>query len=158
MGQHARADRRASRTAIAELQPGLPGVTFDTHVFQQADFIELAIHNLTQALLLGFLLVVVILVLFLFEWRVALISLLTIPLSLVATLLVLHWRGATINTMTLAGLVIALGAVVDDAIIDVENIVRRLRQHRLCGQRRVDRLGHPATPRSRSGARSSTRP
>ena len=83
--------------------------------------------------MLGFLLVVVILALFLFEWRVALISLLTIPLSLMATLLVLYWRGETINTMTLAGLVIALGAVVDDAIIDVENIVRRLRQHRLSG-------------------------
>ena len=89
----------------------------------------MAIDNLTQALVLGFLLVVVILALFLFEWRVALISLVTIPLSLMAALLVLHWRGATINTMTLAGLVIALGAVVDDAIIDVENIVRRLRQH-----------------------------
>ena len=69
--------------------------------------------------------------LFLFEWRVALISLLTIPLSLIATLLVIDWRGATINTMTLAGLVIALGALVDDAIIDVENIVRRLREARL---------------------------
>jgi CzcA family heavy metal efflux pump len=75
-------------------------------------------------------LVVVIIALFLFEWRVALISLLTIPLSLVATMLVLYWRGATINTMTLAGLVIALGAVVDDAIIDVENITRRLREER----------------------------
>ena len=119
--------------AIDELRPGLPGVTFDTQVFRQADFIELAIHNLAQALVLGFLLVVLILALFLFEWRVALISLLTIPLSLTAAMLVLHWRGATVNTMTLAGLVIALGAVVDDAIIDVENIVRRLRQERLAG-------------------------
>jgi len=119
--------------AIAELQPGLPDVTFDTHVFQQADFVKLAISNLSQSLLLGFLLVVAILMLFLFEWRVALISLLTIPLSLVATLLVLHLTGATINTMTLAGLVIALGAVVDDAIIDAENIVRRLRERRLSG-------------------------
>ena len=119
--------------AIAELQPGLPDVDFDTHVFQQADFVKLAISNLSQALVLGFLLVVVILMLFLFEWRVALISLLTIPLSLMATLLVLDWRGATINTMTLAGLVIALGAVVDDAIIDAENIVRRLRESRLAG-------------------------
>ena len=119
--------------AIRELQPGLPDITFDTHVFQQADFVKLAIHNLSQALLLGFLLVVVILGLFLFEWRVAVISLLTIPLSLMVTMLVLYWRGATINTMTLAGLVIALGAVVDDAIIDVENIVRRLRQERLSG-------------------------
>jgi CzcA family heavy metal efflux pump len=119
--------------AIKELQPGLPGISFDTKVFQQADFVKLAIANLTQALVLGFILVVVILALFLFEWRVALISLLTIPLSLVATMLVLYWRGATINTMTLAGLVIALGAVVDDAIIDVENITRRLREERLHG-------------------------
>jgi len=119
--------------ALKDLQPGLPGIKFDTRVFQQADFVKLAISNLTQALVLGFILVVVILGLFLFEWRVALISLLTIPLSLVATLLVLYWRGATINTMTLAGLVIALGAVVDDAIIDVENITRRLREERLSG-------------------------
>jgi CzcA family heavy metal efflux pump len=116
--------------AIHELQPGLPDVAFDTHVFRQSDFIQLSIDNLTQALVLGFLLVVAIVALFLFEWRAALISLVTIPLSLLATLLVLHWRGATINTMTLAGLVIALGAVVDDAIIDVENIVRRLREER----------------------------
>jgi Cu/Ag efflux pump CusA len=119
--------------AIKDLQPGLPGVKFDTKVFQQTDFVKLAIANLTEALVLGFILVVVILALFLFEWRVALISLLTIPLSLVATMLVLYWRGATINTMTLAGLVIALGAVVDDAIIDVENITRRLREERLSG-------------------------
>jgi CzcA family heavy metal efflux pump len=119
--------------ALKELQPGLPGITFDTKVFQQADFVKLAISNLTQALVLGFILVVVILALFLFEWRVALISLLTIPLSLVAAMLVLYWLGATINTMTLAGLVIALGAVVDDAIIDVENITRRLRAERRTG-------------------------
>jgi len=119
--------------AITSLQPGLTGVTFDTTVFRQANFIETAIHNLTQALVLGFLLVVIILAVFLFEWRVALISLLTIPLSLMATMLVLYLRGATVNTMTLAGLVIALGAVVDDAIIDVENILRRLRQHRRQG-------------------------
>src|SRR5262252_5876166 len=119
--------------AIRDLQPGLPGVQFDTKVFQQANFVKLAIANLTQAMLLGFILVMVILALFLFEWRVALVSLITIPLSLVATMLVLYWRGATINTMTLAGLVIALGAVVDDAIIDVENITRRLREERLRG-------------------------
>ena len=121
---------RGVEEAIRSLQAGLPGVQFDTKIFQQARFVETAIHNLRQALVLGFLLVIVILALFLFEWRVALISLLTIPLSLMATLLVLHWRGATINTMTLAGLVIALGAMVDDAIIDVENILRRLRQRR----------------------------
>jgi CzcA family heavy metal efflux pump len=119
--------------ALKQLQPGLPGITFDTKVFQQAGFVKLAISNLSQALVLGFILVVVILALFLFEWRVALISVLTIPLSLIATMLVLYWRGATVNTMTLAGLVIALGAVVDDAIIDVENITRRLREERLSG-------------------------
>jgi CzcA family heavy metal efflux pump len=116
--------------AIQSLQPGLSGITFDTQIFRQDTFIKTSIDNLTQALILGFLLVVIILAAFLFEWRVALISLLTIPLSLMAALLVLYARGATVNTMTLAGLVIALGAVVDDAIIDVENILRRLRQHR----------------------------
>jgi CzcA family heavy metal efflux pump len=121
---------REVEEALRSLQPGLPNVTFDTTIFRQANFIETSIDNLTQALVLGFLLVVVILLLFLFEWRVALISLVTIPLSLVAAMLVLDWRGATVNTMTLAGLVIALGAVVDDAIIDVENILRRLRRHR----------------------------
>jgi CzcA family heavy metal efflux pump len=121
---------RGVEDAIGALQPGLPGVVFDTKIFQQARFVETAIHNLRQALLLGFLLVVVIIALFLFEWRVALIGLLTIPLSLIVALLVLRWRGATVNTMTLAGLVIALGALVDDAIIDIENILRRLRQHR----------------------------
>src|SRR3954451_18385748 len=124
---------RGVEDAIRSIEPGMPGVQFDTTIFQQANFITEAIHNLTQALVLGFVLVIVILALFLFEWRVALISILTIPLSLMTTLLILYLRGETINTMTLAGLVIALGAVVDDAIIDVENIVRRLRQHRLSG-------------------------
>ncbi len=118
---------------IRTLQPGLPGITFDTRIFQQADFIQTSIHNLAQSLVLGFLLVVAILLLFLFEWRVALISVLTIPLSLMAAMLVLQLRGDTVNTMTLAGLVIALGAVVDDAIIDVENILRRLREARRTG-------------------------
>src|SRR4029450_11091814 len=89
-----------------------------------------SIHNLTNALLLGCLFVVLVLGAFLFEWRSALISLVAIPLSLVAAGLVLYLRGATINTMILAGLVIAVGVVVDDAIIDIENILRRLRQHR----------------------------
>ena len=139
------------------LQPGLPGITFDPKIFQQADFIQTAIHNLTQALVLGFILVVVILLLFLFEWRVALISLLTIPLSLMAAMLVLYLRGDTVNTMTLAGLVIALGAVVDDAIIDVENILRRLRQARREGAT-CRPPASSSTPRSRCGVRSSTRP
>src|SRR3954465_14247380 len=111
---------RGVEDALKSLQAGLPDVHFDPTVFQQANFIERAIHNLTQALVLGFILVVVILGLFLFEWRVALISLITIPLSLVATMLVLNWLGQTINTMILAGLVIALGAGVEDATVAVE--------------------------------------
>ncbi|MBB5081933.1 efflux RND transporter permease subunit [Nonomuraea endophytica] len=121
---------RGVEAAIAQLQPGLPGVDIDTTIFRPATFVEVALDNLNLSLLLGFLLVVLIIGAFLFEWRAAVISLITIPISLMAAVLVLQWRGDTINTMILAGLVIALGVVVDDAIIDVENIMRRLRQHR----------------------------
>lgn len=113
--------------ALDELRPGLPGLRMDPTIFQAADFIELAIDNLTQALILGSLLVLLVIVLFLFEWRTALISLIAIPLSLLTAALILDARGATINTMVLTGMVIAVGVVVDDAIIDIENIVRRLR-------------------------------
>jgi CzcA family heavy metal efflux pump len=116
--------------AIDELQPGLPGVEFDTHIFRAANFIEVSLHNLTVSLLIGAVLVILILGAFLFEWRTALISVVSIPLSLVAAGLVLYSRGETVNVMVLAGFVIALGVVVDDAIIDIENIWRRLRQHR----------------------------
>ena len=122
--------------ALRSMQPGLPDIHFDTTIFRPATYIDDSIDNLSSALLLGFLLVVVVLVAFLFEGRVALISLVTIPLSLMATVLVLRIAGATLNTMTLAGLIIALGAVVDDAIIDVENILRRLREHRAGGGER----------------------
>jgi CzcA family heavy metal efflux pump len=116
--------------ALKAMQPGLTGIQVDNTIFRPATFIQLSIDNLTRAIFFGFLLVALILLLFLFEWRVALISIVTIPLSLVAAGLVLYLTGATVNTMILAGLVIALGVLVDDAIIDVENIVRRLRQHR----------------------------
>ena len=86
---------------------------------------------------------VLVLIAFLFEWRTALISVIAIPLSLVAAGLVLYLRGATINTMVLAGFVIAVGVVVDDAIIDIENIVRRLRQARQEGSDKVDGADHP---------------
>jgi Cu/Ag efflux pump CusA len=121
---------RGVEEAIDEMRPGLPGMEIDTTIFRPATFIETAIDNLTTALLLGVLLVILILAAFLFEWRTAFISLIAIPLSLIAAVLVLVLRGTTINVMVLAGLVVAIGVVVDDAIIDVENIVRRLRQHR----------------------------
>jgi len=124
---------RGVEAALAQMKPGLPGIEIDTTIFRPATFIEDALANLSNAMLLGFVLIVVVLVLFLFEWRVALISVMSIPLSLVAAVLVLKATGQSINTMVLAGLVIALGIIVDDAIIDVENIVRRIRQHRLEG-------------------------
>ncbi len=121
---------RGVEEALAEMQPGLTGILVDPEIFRPASFIETSIDNLTEALLLGSLLVAVILIFFLFEWRSALISLVAIPLSLLAAGVVLYLRDATINTMILAGLLIAVGVVVDDAIIDIENIVQRLRQHR----------------------------
>ncbi|MFE4544019.1 efflux RND transporter permease subunit [Arthrobacter sp. NPDC056727] len=124
---------RGVEEALHELQPGLSGVTFDTTIFRPASFIEEAISNLSLALLLGCLLVVMILSAFLFQWRTALISLIAIPMSLLTAIMVLYLTGSSVNTMILAGLVIAVGVVVDDAIIDVENIMRRLRQHRSRG-------------------------
>jgi CzcA family heavy metal efflux pump len=116
--------------AIAEMSPGMPGIEFDTDLFRPATFVDMAIENLMTALLLGVGLVILILAAFLFEWRTAFISLLAIPLSLVGALLILELFDTVINVMILAGLVVSIGVVVDDAIIDVENIVRRLRQAR----------------------------
>ncbi|HZO60183.1 MAG TPA: efflux RND transporter permease subunit [Solirubrobacterales bacterium] len=116
--------------AVKEMRPGLPGMEVDTTIFRPATFIEQSIDNLTKALLIGILLVILIIAAFLFDIRTAFISLIAIPLSLIAAILVLDLRDTTINVMVLAGLVVAIGVVVDDAIIDVENIVRRLRQAR----------------------------
>ncbi len=121
---------RGVEAALEEIAPGLPGFEVDAKLFRPATFIEESISNLSKAILIGAILMIGMLSVFLFEWRTALISVVAIPLSLVAAGLVLHWRGATINTMILAGMVIALGDIVDDAIIDIENVVRRLRQHR----------------------------
>jgi CzcA family heavy metal efflux pump len=122
--------------AIEELRPSLPGIELDPTIFRPATFIEDAIDNLSVAMILGALLMIVMLGAFLFEWRTALISITAIPLSLIAAGLVLRSQGITINTMVLAGLVIALGDIVDDAIIDIENVVRRLREHRKTGGQR----------------------
>jgi len=124
---------RGVEQAIEELKPGLPGIEIDTTIFRPASFIELSLHNLTQALLIGALLVILVIGAFLFDWRAALISVVSIPLSLVGAGLVLYVRDTTVNVMLLAGLVIALGVVVDDAIIGIQNIVRRLREHRETG-------------------------
>jgi len=122
--------------ALAALKPGLPALDIDPTIFRPASFVELSIEHLTRSLLLGCLLVMVVLALFLYEWRIALITCVAIPLSLMAGMLVLYLRGTTINTMILAGFVIALGSLVDDAIVDIENVVRRLRQHRRGGSKK----------------------
>jgi CzcA family heavy metal efflux pump len=127
---------RDVEAAIRELKPGLRDVKVDTTIFRPATFIERSIDNLTRALAIGCLLVAVVLFVFTRDWRQATISLVAIPLSLLGAGLVLLWSGATINTMVIAGLVIALGEVVDDAIIDVENIARRLRLNREAGNPR----------------------
>jgi len=112
------------------LQDELPsGMVIDRLIFRQADFIEVAVANVTDALRDGSLFVVLVVVLFLANLRSAAITLTAMPLSLAAALLVLRGFDATINTMTLGGMAIAIGALVDDAIIDVENVVRRLREN-----------------------------
>ena len=126
--------------ALDELKPAIAGIAVDPTIFRPATFIETAIDNLKSALLIGVILVIGVLFLFLYEWRVALISMVAIPLSLLAATLILAAMGATINTMVLAGLVIAIGAVVDDAIIDVENIVRRLRESEGDANRSIGRV------------------
>jgi len=141
---------------LAEMEPGLAGIEVDSSIFRPATFIEIAIDNLTSALFLGSLLVIIILVLFLFEWRSALISALAIPLSLLGALIVLDLRETTINTMVLAGLVIAVGVVVDDAIIDIENIVRRLRQNREHGNQSSARVVLEASVEVRSAITYAT--
>lgn len=121
---------RAVEAAFNELKPGLKDVKVDTTIFRPATFIERSIDNLTRALMIGCALVAAVLFLFTRDWRQATISLVAIPLSLLGAGVMLLWSGATINVMIIAGLVIALGEVVDDAIIDVENIARRLRLNR----------------------------
>jgi len=116
---------------LEEIQSGLPaGMKIERHIFRQADFIRASIANLTAALRDGAILVVAIVFAFLLSARATAISLIAIPLSLVAAILAMKAMGASINTMTLGGMTIALGALVDDAIIVVENIVRRLRENR----------------------------
>jgi CzcA family heavy metal efflux pump len=115
---------------IAEVQAGLPeGMVIETNIFRQADFITIAVRNVLDALRDGAILVVVIVFAFMMSGRATAISLLAIPLSLVVSIIALRLLGGSINTMTLGGMAIALGALVDDAIIVVENVARRLREN-----------------------------
>ncbi len=125
-------------SALAELNPALQrqGIAMRTDLFRPAKFIDIAVHNVRNSLLLGAAFVIVILFLFLFDLRVAAISCSAIPLSLLMAVTVMDRMGFTLNTLTLGGLAIAIGEVVDDAVIDVENILRRLRENAAVGHPR----------------------
>lgn len=121
---------RSIEATLAELQRTLPeDVSIDTKAFQQADFINRAVSNVGDSIIEGGVMVTVVLFLFLWNFRTTFISLTAIPLSLVVAVLAMEASGVTINTMTLGGMAIAIGALVDDAIIDVENVFRRLKQN-----------------------------
>ena len=126
---------RQIETALDELKPGLPkGLSAPQVLFRQADFIEASISNVTGALRDGAIMVAIVLFAFLLSARTTLISLVAIPLSLAVTALVFRWLDQSINVMTLGGLAIAIGELVDDAVVDVENIQRRLRENRLLAE------------------------
>ncbi|MCG8329992.1 MAG: efflux RND transporter permease subunit [Chitinophagales bacterium] len=118
--------------AMAGIQKQLPnGVKVDAHIFRQSEFIQSSIDNLQRTLLEGAFFVTIVLLLFLMNWRTTVISLIAIPISLLVTIIVIKLMGFTINTMSLGGMAIAIGSLVDDAIIDVENIFKRLRENML---------------------------
>ena len=118
--------------SIADIQKNLPkDVHINTKIFRQADFINASISNIQKTLLEGTAFVIIILFLFLMNWRATFISLLAIPISLIVAILTLKWLGFTINTMSLGGMAIAIGDLVDDAIIDVENVFKRLKENAL---------------------------
>jgi CzcA family heavy metal efflux pump len=116
--------------SLTNLKKTLPlDLEINTHIFRQADFINASIGNIQKTLVEGSLFVILILFLFLMNWRPTFISLIAIPVSLLTAILTLKWLGFTINTMSLGGMAIAIGALVDDAIIDVENVFKRLKQN-----------------------------
>ncbi|HKW28375.1 MAG TPA: efflux RND transporter permease subunit [Verrucomicrobiae bacterium] len=129
---------RSLDAALAQMKPALTAekINLDASLFRPANFIKAALHNVNTSLLLGGALVAVVLFLFLLDWRTAFISFISIPLSLMTAMIVLNWCGVSVNTITLGGFAIAIGVVVDDAIIDVENILRRLRENSASAQPR----------------------
>ncbi len=123
--------------ALRELSPSLPsGIKADNILFRQADFIETSIRNVERVLVEAVAVVAVVLFAFLLNWRTTAISLSAIPVSILAAAIVFHLMGLSINTMTLGGLAIAIGELVDDAVVDVENIFRRLRENRASAEPR----------------------
>ncbi len=128
---------RTIEAALKDLAPSLPaGISADKILFRQADFIETSIGNVERVLVEAIAVVALVLFAFLLNVRTTLISLTAIPVSILTTALVFHLLGLSINTMTLGGLAIAIGELVDDAVVDVENIFRRLRENRAAGNPR----------------------
>jgi Cu/Ag efflux pump CusA len=121
---------RGVEEALTALSPGMKSVTFDESLYEPADYIDESNDNLRSVIIVSSILVFLVLLVFLFNWRSAVVSLLATPLALLAALLVLYYRGATFNVMVLAGLVVALVAVIDDVVIGVELITRRLHENR----------------------------
>jgi len=119
--------------ALHDLKPALGGINIDYSLFRPATFLEQAVENLTLALLIGAILMIIAFFAFLFSWRGALISTAAVLLSIFAAMTVLYLRGATLNMMIIAGLMVALAAMIDNAIVDVENILQRLRRAREAG-------------------------
>lgn len=117
---------RGVEERLNTLRPGLTGIEIDTTLFRPATFLEIAISNLTRTVLITAILLVALLLLLFFDWRAALISIITIPLSILTVAYILYRTGATMNTMVLAGIVVALGVILDDVIVDVDAIKRRL--------------------------------
>ncbi len=124
---------RAVEASMEEIKAGLPKDVKVTTTFRQETFIEASIKNVEEALRDGIIIVSIVLILFLMNWRTVVISLSALPLSLLMGMMVLNWTGQGINTMTLGGLAVAIGSVVDDAIVDMENVYRRLRENQLAG-------------------------
>ena len=119
-------------SAMADLNRNIASdIKINTHIFRQADFINASVNNIQKTLIEGSIFVIVILMMFLMNWRATVISLLAIPVSLLVAFLALKWLGFTINTMSLGGMAIAIGDLVDDAIIDVENVLKRLKENAL---------------------------
>lgn len=117
--------------ALDELKANLPAdVKVNSRIFRQSRFIESSLDNVKQSLIEGAIFVIIVLFIFLMNWRTTIISLISIPLSIVFSLLAIRWMGLTINTMSLGGIAIAIGSLVDDSIVDVENVFKRLRQNR----------------------------
>lgn len=117
--------------ALDELKANLPAdVKVNSQIFRQSRFIESSLDNVKKSLIEGAIFVIIVLFIFLMNWRTTIISLISIPLSIVFSLLAIRWMGLTINTMSLGGIAIAIGSLVDDSIVDVENVFKRLRQNR----------------------------